>query len=435
MTSDRERPPLWYAIAAGIIVTVAASVRFGALDATLFEDEVWVAYLLRDGDFAPHSYSTPPLFYWIGRIWVAVRGMSDSALREPAAFFGTILCAVPFFAPRPPLVRLIWAALLAFSSPLLFYSGRLKQYTLEAFVITVLIVLFLHAWDRERAWWWFFAVAIGAVMTLHAPIFCVAAMGAIVLLLRRRLILLGGFALVAAAFVAAWFAYLAPGRGTEQLYGSLDEFFAQTGRWIDSPSSLINNTLHWTGHAFNLVRFWWLAVAVLVVWLLIRARDWRIVLLAALPPMAVIATSLARVYPYGEVRLMIFCFPALYLLAAEALEHASRRAPLLLLLLAPYVFAGLVREPYDATYMRIDDLRQIVDTIRATHRPGEPIYADPPYAASLRYYAPELQRDLRDVTLDAPVGPGWYVQRDSRFRTDRSVVKIRARGAVAARIP
>lgn len=421
------------AVAAALLL-IAAVLRFRALGTTLFEDEVWVANLLRDGNYAPHTYATPPLFYAAGRLWVALRGMSDAALREPAAIFGVALCAVPLVAPRPWRVRLIWSALFAFSSPLLFYSARLKQYTLEAFAVTTLIVLFLHAWERER-WLPYFAAAIAFVLTLHSPVFIVAASGAVALLMRRRLALLAGFAVAGAAFALAWLAYMAPGPATPRLHGDMDVFFRETGRWVDSATSLLWNTAHWLGQAFNLVPFWWLIVPALAGWWLWRARDWEIVLLAALPPLAVVIASVARLYPYGEVRLMIFCFPALYLLVAESLEHAARRTALVLLVLVPFAFNGTFRDTYNATYMQVDDLRPLIDTVRRGHRAGEPIYADPSYAAPLDYYVPEARADLRSVIVSAPSARGWYVQQASRFRAPEGLVVARTKHVIAARVP
>lgn len=99
MTNGRDNADLWYAITFGALLVVAAAIRFRDLGPTLFEDEVWVSDLIRRAAFHPHSYNTPPLFYAIGRAWLSVRGFSDTALREPSAFSGVALCAVPLFAP------------------------------------------------------------------------------------------------------------------------------------------------------------------------------------------------------------------------------------------------------------------------------------------------------------------------------------------------
>jgi hypothetical protein len=439
MHEEQYEGGFWYAVAAGLLLTLAAAVRFRLLGTTLFEDEVWVANLLHNGGLAPHTYNTPPLFYAIGRFWVSMRGMSDVALREPAAIFGVALCAMPLAAPRPLRVRFVWSLLLAFSSPLLFYSTRLKQYTLEAFVITLLIVLFLRAYEGKGVAMWiaFFLAAAAAVMTLHTPVFPVAAMGAIVVFTRRvrNAPIIAGFVITGALAAFAFYAYMAPGPASVKLHGNMDEWFTATGRWVTSPASFIANSKHWIGQSMNLVPFWWaLLVPLMLVWLFVE-RDLPVVALAALPPLAIVATSMLHKYPYGEVRLMIFCFPALYLAVAEAFSLASRRVPLLLVALAPFVILGVAREPYNSTYMQVDDLRPVVTMIANGHRDGEPVYADPSYAAVLDYYAPAMRKDLRPEIVPAPVGPGWYVQRPSRFTAPNALVILRDRQVVAARVP
>jgi hypothetical protein len=409
ITNERDDADLWYALACGLLLVMAAAIRFRSLGTTLFEDEVWVAELVRNGGWHAHSWSTPPLFYAICRGWSTLRGLSDPALREPAAVFGIALCAVPIIAPLPRVSRFVWSALLAFSSPLLFYSARLKQYTLEAFAVTVLIVLFLHMKrnDSRMAAVAFFVAGAIAVTTLYSPVFVLLAMA---ILCIRRPRLLAGFALLFALFGLAYLRWLAPGPESIRLHGDMNAYFAANGRWITSPASFLAGTMHWSGQAMNLVRFWWLAVVVLMLIWLLRERDVAITVLAIVPPLLAAAASAVHFYPYGEVRLMIFSFPGLYLLAADSIASVSRRVPLLLVLLVPFMLNGVVREPYNETYMRIDDLRPMFDMIVRSHRPGEPIYADPSYAAPLRYEVPALLSDIRIAATKTMNQPGWYIQ-------------------------
>lgn len=439
MYEEQYDGAFWYAIAAGLLLTVAAAVRIHLLGTTLFEDEVWVARLIRDGGLEPHTYTTPPLFYAIGRFWASIRGLSDVALREPPAFFGVALCAVPLAAPRDMRVRFIWALLLAFSSPLLFYSTRVKQYTLEAFVAAVLVVLFLRAYEGESllAWIGFFAVGIAGVLTLFSPVFIIAAAGAIVVFSRRvrNAPLIIAFLVTGALAVFAYFAYTAPGPTTPMLHGDMDAFFSAHGRWVNSPASFMANSKEWLSHAMNLVPFWWAVVIVLgALWLFVQ-RDVPVIVLAALPPLAVVAASVARKYPYGEIRLMMFCFPALYLAVAESLAAVSRRVPLLLLVLVPFAVNGIARDPYNAAYMHVDDMHTIIATIKAGHHANEPIYADLAYAAVLDYYEPSLQRDIHAGVVHAPSSPGWYVQRRSQFTPANAAIVVRQGDVVAAHVP
>ncbi|HKO00148.1 MAG TPA: glycosyltransferase family 39 protein [Thermoanaerobaculia bacterium] len=433
MAEERDDGMPWFVVASIALLVCAAVIRFHALAQSLFEDEVWVAQLMQRGGLRPHTYNTPPLFYAIGRLWFRLRGPSDIAMREPAAFFGVLLGAIPFLAPLPRLTRFTWSALLLFSSPFIFYSERLKQYTLEAAVGTLLIVLWLRAArdDRTAQWVLFFAVAICSVLTLHTPVFVVASLGAAALVTKklRRLPLIAMFFGVGLVAAGAYVAYMAPGPETVKLHGDMTQWFTVTGRWTTSASSFVSNTTHWLGQAFNLTPLWWLFAAGLGLLWLAAKRDLPILAMAAVPPLIAVAGSIARVYPYGEVRLMLMCFPALYLLIADAIAATARRVPLALLVVVPFMFRG---DAYNRTYMKISDLRTMYETVV---RGDGAVYASLSYAAPLSYYYPQLGPRLRVITATAPSQPGWYVQRNESFDASRASVVIREGNTVAARIP
>ena len=435
MQPERDDDALWYALAAVALLLSAAAIRWANLGHSLFEDEVWVASLLRRGGLRPHTYNIPPLFYGIGRAWVSLRGSSDVALREPAAAFGVLLGALPFAAPLSRMTRFLWSALLLFSSPLLFYSERLKQYTLEASVGTLLIILYLRAQrdDSMPYWLLFFVVAAASVLVLHTPVFIVIALGVAAFLERRWQRWLACVGVVALAGVA-YFAYMAPGPESVTLHGDMEVWFSQTGRWINSPAAFFADSKHWLGHAFNLTPFWWLLVIPLVALWALTKRDVTLIALATVPPLVAVGASMLHRYPYGEVRLMIFCFPPLYLATADAIAAAGRRVPLLLLTPIPFALIGAIREPYNATYMRIGDLRTMYAMV-AHSAPSEAIYADMSYAAPLAYYYPELRPRIHVGSLHAIDGPGWYVERARSFDSRGAGIVIREGDVVAAHVP
>jgi hypothetical protein len=398
--------PFWYTIACGAVLLIAAALRVRGLDVSLFEDEVWVAELVRRGGWGPHTYLTPPLFYAVERAWAAVRGASVVDLRIMPAVFGVVLAAVPLFATsRDRLTRVVWSLLLAASSPLVFYSTRIKQYTLEATVACILVVLFLHARERrsDGAWIGFFAVAAAGVATLYEPVFLLA--GCALLCIRRPRLDVA-FGLIFLLFGAAYFGWLSPGPESTRVHGEMTAFFNAAGRWVTSPRLFITGSVHWVGEAFNLVRWWWIAVALLVVGWLIARRDWVVLTLAIVPPLLIAAASAVHIYPYGEVRLMIVCFPALYLAVADAVASAARRMPFALLLLVPY---ALSTTAYNDTYMRVFDLRPLYDNVAANHRPGERIFAIASLEAPLRFHHPELARDIVRWPGGAAAEGGWYL--------------------------
>ncbi len=405
---------LWYSIACAAVLAGAAVARFRQLDMSLFEDEVWVAELIRHGGWHAHSYSTPPLFYAVERMWAALRGTTDARLREPVAFFGLALAAVPLFANRDRSTRFLWALLLACSSPLLFYSGRLKQYTLEALVAAVLVVLLLRALEGNAPLTWlsFFAVALLGATTLYSTIFVIGAAALVAVPRTPRLAL--PFALLVAVFAGAYFGYLAPGPESIALHGDMNSYFARLGRWVTSPSLLWSNSLHFAGQAMNLVRGWWLAAVWVAIFCVLRRDELPVTILAVAPLAAVAAASTRHYYPYGEVRLMIFAFPALYLLVALALSHfAARAARAGGLIVGAFVFVfawnGLARDSYNATYMKTFELCPLYDFVAGNHRPEEPVFVTGSLAAPLRYYHPDLGPAIVVWDGQRIARGGWYV--------------------------
>jgi len=427
VSADEDESRLWFGVAAAVLVVVAAALR-ARLGSSLFEDEVWVAELVHRGGLLPHTYNVPPLFYAIERLWSSLRGGGGAELlRRPPAFFGVVAVALPFAALRLDRVtRFGWSVLLAFSSPLLFYSTRLKQYTLEASVCVLLIILFLNAQesDRGRDWFLFFLAAAAGVMALHAPIFVVVTAALLPVERRGRVVL--GFLFVGALAALAWFGWMAPGPETPRLHGDMEAHFAANGRWVDSLPSLLANTKHWLGEAFNLVPFWWVIVPAFAVVALATPglsgrRKLTLVAFAVVPAALIAIASTQHRYPYGEVRLMIACFPGLYLLVASSAAAVARPAALALLLLfgVPFVFAGAARDVYNRTYMHVDDLTPLFTTIVENRAPGEPVYAEQSYATALRFHHPELGADIHGP---AP-GAGWHIGRAVDARGARMVVR------------
>jgi uncharacterized membrane protein len=381
------------------------------------------------GDLQPHSYATPPLFYFLLRWWAALRGASDSALREIPNLCGTLLCALPMLtttlAPRlgDRIVRLFWTWLLVFCSPLLFYSTRLKQYPLEAAASFVLLATCFHALDSRsgRTWALFFVIGLGLVLFLHTPVLTWgAAAGACLTLaprVRQRLGVALGFLLVALSAGLAYIGYMTPGRLTTSLHGDMNIWFELRHRWIHGPDEAFEASKHWLGQVLNLTPDWYLvALIALAVWWHRgpQPRRYKLAMMAfaALPILAIILASTARLYPYGETRLLLFLTPAIFLLLANGLRELVRSgragSAVATLFLVLFAWNGTVGDTYNRTFMKIADLRPLIDFVSRNHRQGEPIYSQESYSSVLIHYDPLLRGDLRPY--DGASGPGWYVR-------------------------
>jgi hypothetical protein len=83
--------------------------------------------------------------------------------------------------------------------------------------------------------------------------------------------------------------------------------------------------------------------------------------------------------------------------------------------------------------MHVDDLRPMFDLIVRSHVPGQAIYADPSFAASLRYEYPSLGADIHSGTENTVTRPGWYIQRVPPFNPAGTSVVMRIGSVTAAR--
>lgn len=359
MSAEQDESRLWFGVAAGALLVVAAALR--AHHGSEFSgDEAAVADLIRRGGAHP-----PLLFYAVERVWSLMRGDAADVLRCPPAFFGVLAAALPFAALRlERAARFAWSMLLAFSTPLLLDSVRLAPATLEAAVSVLLIVLFLRAQESERGshWLLFFVVAAGTVTTLLAPIVIVitAALLALLLPIAHRGRVVVGFGVVGGLFALSWIGWMSAATTTRR-------------PWIDTLPSLVDSTRRWLGDAFNLVPFWWLMVTLLVLLALVSpgpgTRKLTLVTFAVVPPSLIALAGARHLYPYGDVRWMIVCVPGLYLLVASSIAAVARPAALALLLLfgVPYVFQGVAKDIDNRTYMHVDDLTPPFTTIAENH--------------------------------------------------------------------
>ncbi|HVT45422.1 MAG TPA: hypothetical protein VMT00_13655 [Thermoanaerobaculia bacterium] len=418
---DRRSPGHgWFAVAGVAVLAFAAVLRLDRLDAALFWDELWVVELMRAGPYVPHFNPMPPLFFWMVKAASALLGFSDVALHVTPFVIGVALVAAPL-ALRGLLPgslerteAFIWTWLLAFSSPVIYYSARLKQYSLEALASLLLIGLCLwcvseiHSKKRMIV---FFASASVAMLLLHTPVFlfpgCVAALLLAVWLAGRMAThfpwalagrVAAGSVITSLCFVAAYFGYLKPSpemRYPDPMY----EFWAHLffdGRWsfVEEWSRI------WVGQMLNLVKFFWLAAAIAIAIWIARAvirRDvveLAKVVVGSLPVLSLLAASWLRLYPYGEVRLMLFLAPGLYLLVAASSMELMRALPRLAftgltILLVTFLVQQVVRDPH-AQYFGATDLRPLYDFVGGSHRSREPILSAPADAKVLGWYYPRL---------------------------------------------
>lgn len=415
---------LWIVMSLGLVV-IAAALAFPKLSWTQFGDEIWVTGLLRSGSYGAHENLMPPLSFLFTRLVVAVCGYGDTCLRLPAYLFWIILAALPLALPSniDRLVSFFWTVLLAFSSPLIFYSARLKQYALEAVISTLLLIFFIRAasdLNRRRPLHVYLGIALVAALTTHAPVFVIAATGATLAAIavrqgRHRLAagVLAAHAGLAIAFAGAYSGYMRPA-------GNVRRYLALHGqsRFFDGSFTFAyEQTRQWVGEMLNVTRGATLVALVCMAFVAWRSRRnphiAGVLLIAVMLPLIALLLSAWRLYPYGEVRLMIFAAPALFLVIAIGLAAIARSHAILLVIalsmMGVFIFRQVAYDPYNSGYMQAFDLRSSYAYVARHHHPGVPFVTRAFDALPLTYYVPATAGDIVETVHDLPTSDEFWV--------------------------
>jgi hypothetical protein len=201
---------------AALIVGIALALRLyrlGTLE--LWLDEAfshhiaslpgWFGSLLIDNN--------PPGYYLLLRVWMAIAGHSEFALRLISALSGTIFTALAIWAAREIFSREagLWAGLIAAVSPIqIYYSQEARVYALLNVLLLLSVILTWRALMTNRRVYW---LGLGAAMT--AALYChyLAAIALLPAALLLRLTPERGpkvrFAMTAAASLAAFMPWCA----------------------------------------------------------------------------------------------------------------------------------------------------------------------------------------------------------------------------------
>ncbi len=245
----------WQSLLLGLLLAVAAAVRCTTLSFQgLWLDEVhtvveagrpWGELLLNL--FLPQQGY--PLYILAMRLWIALCGTEEIALRLPSALAGTAAVPLLYLLGRRTLGRrvgLLAAAFLALSPLAVWYSQEAKAYAWFLLLSLASWLLLWEAVEREthRGWWAAFAVASLLALSVHR-LMVLSLIGQLVFLLymarqghftrRYRLFLLA--LLVAVLLLTAaglWFALGREGAGRQ---------FGAARRWQDLASTFTQFSL------------------------------------------------------------------------------------------------------------------------------------------------------------------------------------------------
>jgi hypothetical protein len=385
------------------LVAGGALVRLAARGQTFFGDEMWVVEFVGNARYVPHAVPQPPLYFYSAVAASRICGMGEACLRMPAEIAAILLTLMPLLVWRTTRVlrppgAIVWTAILAFSSPVSFYAARAKQYPLEALGCAVVIWLFLRAIEDSGRWPTFAIVAALLVATLHSPVFVLVGTGVASLTITERKKAFAIHLGLAAVFMAAYFGYMRPGPEVARYFGDLEQYFTADlpAFWDGSAGFVFSQTRLWIAQMLNLTRGLAAAVGLAVLaWIVSIARrhdrqEAAMAIVTMVPVAIVLFASAARLYPYGEVRLMIFLLPGLALAVALAVQRFASIpvGVMAAVLLTMFVVRGIRDDPYNSTYMHIDDPRRAYAHLNAHRKPGTPIVLREFDARPLRYYVP-----------------------------------------------
>lgn len=421
-----------YRPVAGVIIALGAGLRIRqwAFGRSFWGDELYVAHNLRERGYLDlleplaFSQSAPPGWLWLERLALHLFGATEQSLRLVPLLFGlALLPLVGFFGRRlmPPPAALAALLLVAVAPFLISYSNELKQYSAEAFCVTLLVGMALLQIRHPLTWrggiqFWASSLIASVLSTLAIPV--AGALGVLIgvhALARpgrpwgRRLRELGRFAVLMPAWIGAvlgmYVFILAPALDDPHL----NAYWRGQSIYPYQPLTDVPATLDWiatTGRSLATVPFgtWsaWAVVPLLVIGaVLCRHHVNGLAVFILLVPLAVGLAGLAvSVYPFTG-RLALYAVPACLMLAGFAIASPkARRVP-----------ADEVRWAAGAVLVLALALPQLAIDVAATAHPDRAFeqgtganVAD--YRTALRYLSAE--RRSGDVVLATRVS--WNAQ-------------------------
>ena len=186
-----------HGLALGIVIALAAALRFPTLSVQSFwDDEGYTVGLVRMSlrgmlREIPTSESTPPPYYVIAWLWTHVFGHNEWGLRSLSAFFGIALVPVAYLIARDLSSRragLIAALLVAVNPLLIWYSQEARVYALLALLGGLSMLTFFRALNSGGSWSIFAwcVVASIALCTHYFSLFLLVPEALILLACRRQ---------------------------------------------------------------------------------------------------------------------------------------------------------------------------------------------------------------------------------------------------------
>jgi hypothetical protein len=177
-------------------LAVAAERLWLAWDLALWVDETWTGTIVSQPGwraFMREVWLDPnaPLYSLVMRLWTALFGLSNLALRAPSLLFAAAAAALPLLCRMPGLsfqARAAWGALIFFWIPGIIFSLDARGYALLLLLSVAQTILYARLLEAPSLRWaagW--ALLAGLAILTHYYALCLAAVqGLLYLAIHRR---------------------------------------------------------------------------------------------------------------------------------------------------------------------------------------------------------------------------------------------------------
>jgi hypothetical protein len=410
----------WAAIAFGVALRAAQYL----FNASLHVDEGSLALniinrsfagLLRPLDF---EQAAPIGFLFMEKLASLTFGDGEYSLRL-IPFLSSLAALYLFYevARRSLSPWAVAAALLMFaaSSYLIYYAAQIKQYSSDVAITLVIILAALEIGAKEltfRRAASMAAAGASLVWFSHSAVFVLAGAGAALSAAAARgknwprfWKLAGVYAVWVLSFAAMYLLSLRDLGGNQ----TLEKSWAKKGTFMPLPPRSLAD-LEWFPASFvkmfsNPFGMPFPVIAAIVfitgcVALLLKNRTRLLVFITP-----ILLTALAsgfRKYPFGR-RLLLFLIPAALVVIAAGVEYVARKKPPYSLAAGWAIAALLLIQPVGGATSNMlrprDNVRPVMDYVRAHFQPGDVIYVYHHQRQSFQYYAKRYGFNEGDYVL------------------------------------
>lgn len=403
-----------------VLTLIGALIRLYHLGfKALWFDEAMIYWIVKDRTFSEIIHlnaaynSAPPLFSILIGLVVNL-GETEFILRFIPWLAGVASIPAVYFLARQfsgKIPAYVSAGLVALAPTQVRYSQELREYSL-AFLLATLILLFFSRFFQDHKskdlvlMTGLMVIAVFIQYGLALLIIALNILYLIYMLVKKdqinkkipRWIFAQVFVLL--AVVAVYFTALQQqfimGWGADSDINYLADSYG-SGGLISAVDFALSRSAALFEFAYPRPVFLLLSVFGLI-FAVVRKKHFTPMMLFVLPTALTLILALAKLYPYGGIRQVIFLTPMIYVLAvlgvSRILELDRSGLVVALLLFFPLV-NGVYYSSHVVTQIGNENIRPIVEKLEKTYQPGERIYvyygADPAFS----YY----YRENRDAQV------------------------------------